>query len=55
MPPRAKSILIWIGVVFLLYAVVRNPGKAADVARSAWDFVYAAFAGFAQFFSNLAS
>ncbi|GEA79778.1 hypothetical protein ACT17Q_05710 [Cellulomonas sp. CW35] len=55
MPPRAKSILIWIVVVFVIYAVVRNPDKAADVVRSVWDFIYGAFAGFAQFFSNLAA
>jgi len=55
MPARAKSILIWIVVIFLLYAVVTNPEQAADVVRSIWDFVYGAFSGFARFFDDLSS
>ena len=55
MPSRVKSILIWIVVVFLLYAAVTNPDRAAEVVRSIWDFIYGAFAGFGKFFSNLAA
>ena len=55
MPARAKSILMWIVVIFLIYAVVTNPERAADAVRSVWDFVYGALAGFAEFFRNLAS
>jgi len=55
MPARAKSILMWIVVIFLIYAVVTNPDQAADVVRAIWDFIYGAFTGFAQFFDNLAS
>jgi len=54
MPARAKSILMWIVVIFLLYAVVTNPDRAAEVVENIWDFIYGAFSGFAQFFSNLA-
>jgi hypothetical protein len=54
MPPRAKSILLWIVVIFVLYTVVRSPEKAAESVRSVGDFLYNAFAGFGQFFSNLA-
>ncbi len=55
MPARAKSILMWIVVIFLVYAVVTSPDKAADVVRSVWDFVAGAFRGFATFFGNLTS
>ena len=55
MPSRVKSILIWIVVVFLIYAVVTNPDRAAEVVRSIWDFVYGAFSGLAAFFENLAA
>ena len=55
MPPRAKTILIWIAVITVLYTVVRSPERAADTARAGWDFVYSSFAGFAQFLSNLAA
>jgi len=55
MPPRAKSILMWIVVIFVLYTVVRNPDRAADAVRAVWDFIYGAFAGFGQFLGNLAA
>lgn len=55
MPSRVKSVLIWIVVVFLLYAAVTNPDRAAEVVRSIWDFVYGAFSGLAQFFRELAA
>lgn len=55
MPARAKSILMWIVVIFLIYAVATNPDRAAAVVEGIWDFVYGVFSGFAQFFSNLAS
>lgn len=55
MPPRAKSILMWIGVIILLYTVVQNPERAANAVRVTWDFIYNAFAGFGSFLGNLAS
>ena len=55
MPPRAKTILMWIVVLFLLYTVISNPDRAASTVRSGWDFIYGAFAGFGKFFSNLAA
>ncbi|WP_166435898.1 hypothetical protein [Cellulomonas shaoxiangyii] len=54
MPARAKSILMWVVVIFLVYAVVTNPDRAADVVRSVWDFLWAAIQGFGEFFRNLA-
>jgi len=55
MPARAKSILMWIVVIFLVYAVVTNPSRAADVVQSIWDFIAGAVSGFGTFFHNLAS
>ncbi|MBD7917127.1 MULTISPECIES: hypothetical protein [Cellulomonas] len=54
MPARAKSILMWIVVIFLIYAVATNPDRAASVVEGIGDFVYSVFSGFARFFSNLA-
>ena len=54
MPPRAKSILLWIVVIFLIYAVATNPDRAAQVVEGIVDFVYGVFSGFARFFDNLA-
>lgn len=55
MPARAKSILMWIVVIFLIYAVATNPDRAAAVVEGIGSFIYSVFAGFSQFFSNLAN
>jgi hypothetical protein len=55
MPPKAKSILIWVVVIFLVYAVITSPERAADVVRALWDLVTAALAGFGRFFDSLTS
>ncbi|GAA4626073.1 MULTISPECIES: hypothetical protein [Cellulomonas] len=55
MPAKAKSVLMWLVVIFLVYAVATNPDRAAEVVRSLWDLVFGALSGFAQFFSYLAS
>ena len=36
MPP-VKKIVIWLVVIFLLYAILTSPGDAADMVGSAWD------------------
>lgn len=53
MPPKIKVVLIWILVIFLVYAVVATPDRAADVVQAVWRFAVDAFAGFGRFFSNL--
>ncbi len=55
MPARAKSILMWIVVIFLIYAVATNPDRAASTVEGIWNFIYGVFSGFARFFENLAS
>ena len=55
MPPKAKSILAWIVVIFLIYAVATNPDRAASVVEGVISFVYGVFSGFVRFFDNLAS
>ncbi|GAA3803280.1 hypothetical protein [Cellulomonas soli] len=53
MPPKAKSILIWVIIIFLVYAVITSPERAADVVQAVWDMITAAFAGFGRFFNSL--
>ncbi|MGN8245743.1 hypothetical protein ACTHAM_002868 [Cellulomonas soli] len=55
MPPKAKSALIWVIVIFLVYAVITSPERAADVVRALWEMISAAFAGFGRFFDSLTS
>jgi hypothetical protein len=55
MPPKVKTILTWLVVIFLVYAVVTNPDRAAEVLKSIGALIYATFTGFGRFFSSLAS
>jgi len=53
MPAKAKTLLIWIVVIFLIYAIVTSPDRAANIVTAIWDFITNAFASFGQFFANL--
>lgn len=53
MPPKVKSALVWIVIIFLLYAIITNPEGSADVVRAIWEVIVSAFAGFGQFFASL--
>ena len=53
MPGKAKTVLIWFVVAFLVYAIVRSPDKAADVIKGVGDVVVQAFQGIGDFFSAL--
>lgn len=55
MPPKAKSILMWIVVIFLIYAVATNPDGASSFVEGIIDFVSNLITGFVRFFDNLAS
>lgn len=55
MPAKVKLVLTWILVVFLVYAVVTKPDRAADVVHSSWDFLAGAVEGFGRFFAELTS
>ncbi len=55
MPPRIRTALIWVIAIFLIYAVVKNPNRSADVLRALWDVISSAFASFGQFFQKLQS
>lgn len=53
MPAKLKTILLWLVVAFLVYAVVRNPEQAANVIKTIWDIIYGTLNGFVQFFASL--
>lgn len=55
MPPKAKTLLIWLVVIFLIYAVVTSPDAASNIVTGIWEFIIGAFRGFGEFFSNLAT
>jgi hypothetical protein len=52
MPP-IKKIVMWLVVVFLLYAILTSPADAADIFGSAWDIVVNGVQNSASFFDSL--
>jgi hypothetical protein len=54
MPGKLKTILIVLVAIFLVYAVVRDPERAANVIKSIWDLLYSTIDGFGKFFASLA-
>ncbi|MEO7269800.1 MAG: hypothetical protein ABIW49_11405 [Knoellia sp.] len=52
MPP-VKKIVMWLVVIFLLYAIFTSPNDAADIVGSAWDVVSNAIRNIGEFFDSL--
>lgn len=53
MGPKLKKYLITFLVVFLVYAVFKNPQEAANLVRGAFDGILAIVAGIGRFFDAL--
>ncbi len=52
MPP-VKKIVMWLVVIFLLYAILTSPESAASIFGSAWDVIANGVTNIAQFFDTL--
>lgn len=52
MPP-VKKIVMWLVVVFLLYAILTSPQEAADIIGSAWDVILNGVENIGRFFDSL--
>ena len=52
MPP-IKKIVLWLVVIFLLYAILTSPDEAADIFAAAWNLIVFAVSNVAEFFDNL--
>ena len=52
MPP-IKKIVMWLVVVFLLYAILTSPAEAASIFGSAWEVVSNGVRNVASFFDSL--
>lgn len=51
--PSVRVILLWLFVVFLVYAIFRSPNQAAEIVRSAVDGILALVEGVFRFFDAL--
>lgn len=52
MPP-IKKIVLWLVVIFLLYAILTSPTEAASIFGSAWDVVTNGVRNIGEFFDSL--
>jgi hypothetical protein len=53
MPAKAKTFLIWLVVIFLIYAIVKSPDRSAEIVGSIGQILVNAFKSIGQFFGNL--
>lgn len=54
MPP-VKKIVVWLLVIFMLYAIFTNPTEAADLVAQLWNLLEKAVKSIFQFFDRLIS
>ncbi|WP_370890862.1 hypothetical protein [Janibacter sp. GXQ6167] len=51
--PPIKKIVLWLLVIFLLYAIFTNPDSAANMVGSAWDIIENGVQNIFRFFDSL--
>lgn len=51
--PPIKNIVLWLIVIFLVYAILTQPTSAADMVGGAWDVVAESAKNVATFFDEL--
>jgi hypothetical protein len=49
----AKKILLWLGLAFVVYTIIANPAKAADLAQEAFGGISEAGQSLGDFFDAL--
>jgi hypothetical protein len=54
MPP-IKKIVLWLLVIFLLYAIFVSPNEAASLVGTVWDIIVNGVKNVAKFFDALLS
>lgn len=52
MPP-VKKIVIWILVIFFLYAILTSPDSAAAIVQNIWDVIWNGVQNIFEFFNTL--
>ena len=55
MPAKAKTILIWLLVIFVVYAIYNSPDRASEVVGALWDVIVNAVRSFGTFLGGLVS
>lgn len=50
---KAKRLLLWLIVAFVIYAIFNSPGRAGDIVHSAWDIIAQAGKSLGAFFDSV--
>lgn len=50
---KAKRLLQWLIVAFVIYAIFTSPGRAGDIVHTAWDIIAQAGKSLGAFFDNI--
>ena len=50
---RVKKIVLWTLLAFFVYAIVKSPAQAADIARNIWSIIAQGFSAVGSFFDAL--
>ncbi len=50
---RAKKVLLWFVIAFLVYAIFKSPDQAAEIVNSAFNGIASAVKAVGQFFDAL--
>jgi hypothetical protein len=53
MNQKVKTTLIWILVIFAIYAIITSPEKAAGILQNIVDMIVHALSSIGTFFSSL--
>ncbi|GAA4735088.1 hypothetical protein GCM10023216_29880 [Isoptericola chiayiensis] len=53
MPAKAKTILIWLVVIFVIFAIYNSPDRASEVVTAIWDVIVNAVGAFGEFLAGL--
>ncbi len=55
MPAKVKTVLIWLVVIFVVFAIYNSPDRASEVVGALWDVIVNAVAAFGTFLGGLVS
>jgi hypothetical protein len=50
---RPRQIILFLVVIFVIYAIYTSPGKSADAVQSAWNVLTTAVSAVFRFFDEL--
>lgn len=50
---KVRKVLLWILVVFFVYAIFTSPEKAADIVANIWGVILDGFNALIRFFNSL--